>query len=376
MKGLALLLFPLWAAAQPDARELLRQSEDAIKQYQTYELESIVLIEMHGGIIDTKLEMPSSISVRRPSHMRIESRSQAGAVTIVGDGEHTWYYLSPPKKYIKRAAVASPEAALNDSGMLPKNLPDIKKSVKSVRIAREESLPVGGEDMPCWIVETSFDRIELPEQNITIVEGTQSSWIRKSDHLSLQTTFSAKLNLPGVSDPVNMTQSTRTAAVRLNVDLPDSLFVFTPPAGAKETEDWTLPGIVRPDVIGKPVPNLKTGTVDLAALRGKVVLLDFVTGGCIPCRSDLPILGKLKGEFQDKGLAVVGLNVGADRVSTSGIPTVPVDEDAEIISDLAVGSFPTVVLIGSDGKVVSYEVGTRGEAALRADLAKLGISQK
>ncbi len=389
MSRLALLLLPAILAAQPDPRELTRLSAVAVKQYRTYELESIVLIEMHGGIINTKLEMPSSISVRRPDRMRIESRSQAGQVTIVSDGEHTFYYLSPTKKYIKRAASSSPEAAVNNAGVLPKNLPDVSKSIQSMKITGEESLPVGGQDMPCWTVETTFDKIELPEQNISILEGTQISWIRKSDNLSLQNTFTAKLNMPGIPEPVTMTQSTRTTAVRLNLDLPDSLFVFTPPAGAKETEDWTLPGIAKPDVIGKPAPDLKARTVagqqvDLAALRGKVILLDFWATWCLPCQRELPNLEKLHREFRDQGLVVVGLNVGEERAAVEkflganplSYPLVLVGDEAEVVAQLAVNSFPTVVLIDREGKIAAYEVGARGEAALRAGLAKLGITQK
>jgi len=35
-----------------------------------------------------------------------------------------------------------------------------------------------------------------------------------------------------------------------------------------------------------------------------------------------------------------------------------------------------VVLIDREGKIASYEVGARGEAALRSDLQKLGIGKK
>jgi len=84
-------LVPGLLAAQPDPRELIRQSADAIKQFKSYELESVVFIDMQGGPIRNKLEMPSKVSVRRPDRMRIESRSQAGSIAIVSDGEHTWF---------------------------------------------------------------------------------------------------------------------------------------------------------------------------------------------------------------------------------------------------------------------------------------------
>jgi thiol-disulfide isomerase/thioredoxin len=382
---------PVLLAAQtpatPDPRELVRQSADAIKHYKSYELESVVLVETKGGALDNRMEIPTAISVRRPDRMLIESRSTVAGVTIAGDGEHTWYYLTPEKKYIKRAAAGSPEAALGDSGLLPKNLPDVSKSIRSVELAREEEIELdGGKRFPCWVVETAYDPITLPEQDTKIVEATEVVWISKEQGLRLQSTFHAKLLFPGKTEPVEMTQSTRTTALRLNVDLPDSLFVFTPPPDAKQTADWSLPGITKPDVLAKPAPDFKAQTldgakIDLAALRGKVVLLDFWATWCVPCKRDLPAVEKMHREFRQSGLAVLGINVGEEKAEVQKFlstlrlthPVVQVDEASDLVTRLAVNAFPTTVLIDRKGNVAAYEVGVRGEAALRADLAKLGI---
>jgi thiol-disulfide isomerase/thioredoxin len=387
-----LFLFTALAIAQgpppdrPDPRTLIAQSAAAIKKYQSYHLESIVTVDMRGGHMDTHLEMPSSISVRRPDRMRVQSKSQAGTVTIVSDGEHTWFYLSTLKKYVRRDAVASPEAAVGNSGLLPKDLPDVEKSVKSRKITGEDVVDVAGAKIPCWMVETAYDMILLPEQHLVIRNAVQTNWISKSDKLSLQNTFSGEVDMAGVSEPVMMSQSTRTTALRLNVRLPDSEFVFTPPATAKKTDDWTLPGIAKPEVEGKPAPGFKAkaldgSDVDLAALRGKVVLLDFWTTWCAPCRRDLLVLEKLQAEFRDSGLVVLGIDIGEERPAIEkflaanklSFPIVAVSDADDLLSGLSVNSFPTTVLVGRDGDVVSYQVGARGEAALREELAKLGI---
>lgn len=371
---------------RPDARTLIAQSAVAIKKYQSYHLESLVTVEMRGGQMDTHLDMPSSISVRRPDRMRIESKSRDGNVTIVSDGEHTWFYLSALKKYVKRNAVGSPEAAIGNSGLLPKDLPDVEKSIKSMKITGEDVVDVAGAKIPCWMVETSYDMILLPEQHLVIRNAVQTNWISKAEKLSLQNTFSGEVDMAGVSEPVIMAQSTRTTALRLNVRLPDSEFVFTPPATAKQTDDWTLPGIAKPDVEGKAAPAFKAkaldgSDVDFAALRGKVVLLDFSTTWCAPCRRDLPVLEKLQAEFRDSGLVVAAIDIGEERAAIDkfllttklSFPIVPVSETDDLFSRLPVNSFPTVVLIDRDGDIVSYEAGARGEAALRAALAKIGI---
>ena len=45
-------------------------------------------------------------------------------------------------------------------------------------------------------------------------------------------------------------------------------------------------------------------TYSLAALRGKVVLLNFWATWCPPCRKEMPDMEKLSRAYADKGLAV------------------------------------------------------------------------
>ncbi len=381
----SLLLVPCLLAAQPDPRQLLHDSIGAIREYKSYQIKSTLSVMMHGGRVESDLEMPSTVSVRRPDRIRVESTSQAGSFTIVSDGEHTWILLTPLNEYIQRDAAASPEDT-SRGGMLPGGLPNISRFEKSVKIEGEEILQVGPDRIACWIVETAYDTIDLPDQGMTARNGVQRAWISKLHHVSLQTTFHASLDLPGVAVPVELTESTRTTSIRFNPDLPDSLFAFTPPAGAKQTDDWTLPGMPKPAVIGKPAPDLKTRSLDgadfdLSALKGKIVLLDFWAVWCEPCKRELPVLQKLDREFRDKGLAVVGVNIDDENsaiekfLKSFSIPytIVSLPSTHDLISSLAVNAFPTVVLIDRDGNIASYEVGARGEAALRADLRKLGL---
>jgi thiol-disulfide isomerase/thioredoxin len=373
MRRPAFFLLPacLFAQPQPDPHELLQRSADAIKKYSSYQIHSLSIIETRGGT-NTRMQMPAVISVRRPDRMRIESETGAAATTVVSDGSHTYIYLEQQKKYIRRAATSSPETALGESGVL-KNLPDIAQSLKSVEITGEKTMEIDDQQYECWVVEARYDTIKVPAQNLTILDAVQISWISKTLGLTLQNSFTARLLVGTLPEPVVMTQATTTVGLSLNADLPDSLFVFTPPPGATQTADWTLPGITKPEVEGKLAPALKGAP----PTRGKVVLLDFWTSWCGPCKRESPIIAKLQKEFRSQGLIVLGVNVGEDNETIAKArltyPSLQLDADDEALKSLSVQAYPTVVLIDRTGKVAFYDIGAKSEASLRAALAKTGI---
>jgi len=375
---------------EPDPRELVKQSAQAMQRYRSYRLDAVTVIDMKGGAFNNRIEMPTTVAVRRPDRMRVESKSEAADMTIVSDGENTWIHMLPANQYIKRAASSSPDAAVLQSGLLQK-LPDINKSIRSVKLTGQDTLEIEGKKYQCWLVETRFDKIEIPSfaTGGTIQDAVQIMWIDKERNLLLQNSFGARINAPALGVPIEMLVSTLTTSIQIEPELPDSLFVFTPPEDSKERADWTLPGIERPAFVGKPAPALKAKAMDgsainVASLKGKVVLVDFWTTWCGPCKRELPLLEKLSRQFGSKGLFVLGVNVGEDRhvlqeiVKSAKLTylNLSVEVSDELLSRYSISSYPTVVLIDRAGNVASYEIGARGEAALREDLKKLGLAAK
>jgi thiol-disulfide isomerase/thioredoxin len=64
---------------------------------------------------------------------------------------------------------------------------------------------------------------------------------------------------------------------------------------------------VAPNFVG--ISNwLNSDPLSITDLRGKVVLVDFWTYGCINCVNTLPHVTKLYDTYQDKGLVVIGVH--------------------------------------------------------------------
>lgn len=120
------------------------------------------------------------------------------------------------------------------------------------------------------------------------------------------------------------------------------------------------------------------GPLSLASLRGKVVLLDFWTYGCINCLHVLPDLRRLEEKYRDE-LVVVGIHSAkfANERKSDNIRRIlvrydidhPVANDAAFAVWKAYGAraWPTQVLLDPEGYVVATASGEgKGEALDRA----------
>ena len=127
---------------------------------------------------------------------------------------------------------------------------------------------------------------------------------------------------------------------------------------------------------GQPSPPFKLkrvdgkpGEIDLGALRGKPVLIDFFATWCKPCALTAPALTKVAGRWQPKGLVV--LSVSLDTKDTvAGIPawiaTYAIDWpivgetlgwDSEVAAAWHVESIPRLILIDAQGVVRDTDLG-------------------
>ena len=148
--------------------------------------------------------------------------------------------------------------------------------------------------------------------------------------------------------------------------------------------------------IGKPViPFSQVGMdgniVDITALKGKVVLVDFWGSWCVPCRLSHPALKKLYDKYNAKGFEIIGIsneaaNSTRDKakqdiawrkaIKEDGLPWLQVLYDPainDLVKEYDINGYPTKFLIDQNGKFVMRILGNseKFHAELEAKLAML-----
>ena len=95
-----------------------------------------------------------------------------------------------------------------------------------------------------------------------------------------------------------------------------------------------------------------------------LVLLDFWAVSCAPCRDAMPTLEAIHHEYKDRGLLILGINVGEEpqtvepflKKTPAPYPTL-LDTSSDVAKLFHVNLLPTFILIDPDGKVVDWKGG-------------------
>jgi cytochrome c biogenesis protein CcmG, thiol:disulfide interchange protein DsbE len=131
-----------------------------------------------------------------------------------------------------------------------------------------------------------------------------------------------------------------------------------------------------------PALVLKTpagDVVDLAKLRGKVVLVNFWATWCAPCVEEMPALARLRARLAPRGFEVIAVNQGemAARVNAFAERTgldlpVLLDREKEVARAWKVRALPTTFVVDAKGRIRLHAEGELDTGdALEAAIAPL-----
>ena len=128
--------------------------------------------------------------------------------------------------------------------------------------------------------------------------------------------------------------------------------------------------------VGQPAPPLSlpdaAGTpLDLKALQGKVVYVDFWASWCGPCRHSFPWMNAMQEKYGPQGFAILGINLDEEPADAAGfLAKMPAkfqvlyDRSGASPTAYGVTGMPTSVLIGRDGTVLFQHIGFTKEGSV------------
>jgi len=265
----------------------------------------------------------------------------------------------------RRSALGADAASETTTPVAPR-LTTITSLVYNFNILYTGSVDVAGQPMRLMIAPRPADvAIDLGNQRI-----------------SMDTNFNGHFE-PALGEAENPTgkiavfrSGTRYLALK-SVDIKTGEIVVEERPAADYTRFDASPGQLMPDFA---FVDFAGGRHKLSDFRGQVVLLDFWGTWCGPCIEEMKHLDPLYEKFNPRGFEVISMNMEktAGRLSPEGYLAVNATARAYIakaghqwlqatqesiervaVDLIHVNSYPTCILIGVDGKIISRDA--RGE---------------
>lgn len=265
-------------------------------------------------------------------------------------------------------------AAAVQSGVYPngvKRLESLFEKLRKAESPRDQELAA---HVKFWQVRLEFDqKVQQPGADFAKVQADRRKALEQyvSDYSKSPDAAEAMLQLAIDREWAGQEDDAKKWYGRISSDFPDSP-VAKKAAGAQ----------TRLDSVGNTIAfRGKTASgdpVDLAKLRGSVVLIQFWATWCEPCKADMAVLKELNSKYGQTGFRVIGVNLDSKSadlrsyLSENRLPWPQVFEEGGLDSapanQLGIVTVPTLILVDRAGKVVSRNVRT---AELEGEVKKL-----
>jgi thiol-disulfide isomerase/thioredoxin len=174
---------------------------------------------------------------------------------------------------------------------------------------------------------------------------------------------SASPNLPSASAPSPSSPSSPVA--------PTSDITPSPEATSSEGALFHV-GEPAPPLV---VPQVGGGSIDLAALRGKPVWVNFMATWCPPCQDEFPLMNGYAATHADDGLVILAIDVEEEEGVVAAFAqqlgaTFPLglDRDGRVAEAWDVAALPVHFWIDAEGIIRDGSLGGIGPDIMAAGL--------
>jgi outer membrane lipoprotein-sorting protein len=340
------LVAPGHAQAPPDAQSLLQRTGDAYRALSSYHVESLMDVrQVTGDGPEQTLQAQLVMAGDRSGRVRLEVRHPQAGALVVSDGRLLSTYMAQLQQYTQKPAPPRPDSA--GVAVPPQGSPlqryfALPQGVRSATVEGAEALEVGGQSRDCWRVRCDV----TPEQALAADSAARAItflWLDRANGLVQRDSTVITMHDPASGTAQVTTRTLRITHQAVDTPPPDSVFVFTPPLGAKLVSAFGPPQstALSEEFTGKPAPDftltgVKGSTVSLARVNealpdsllafvppaGAVLVQAFGPQGGAETPS--PLVGKPAPPFTLKGVKGSTVSLAAYKgkvvLSTSGPP--------------------------------------------------------
>ena len=360
---------------------LLREVSETYAALASFHFDATETTITRSGDLERRNENRIVTAAGHSGRFRVASDHPVDGGIVAFDGETTWIYLAARNQFTKvnGAMIEGPESPglLRLKNRFVSRYEGIAERLRSAEFGLPEALEIDGCEVECRVVEVAYN----PPRGLAAEQIIRKYWIANDRPLIYRESsgFEARNPARGTSTSISQEIVFHRAAV-----------------GKAVTQDAFMPripedaGLVAEfdDAVSSPIGRTAVPfeAIDLQGLphrsddlKGKVVLLDFWASWCIPCRVDLPRVEALHRELSERGLVVLGVTdeprekarrFVAERGFT--FPTLS-DEEGVLFRGYEVRTIPTAVVVGRDGRVSSYLVGSHSGDDLREAIRGAGL---
>ena len=127
--------------------------------------------------------------------------------------------------------------------------------------------------------------------------------------------------------------------------------------------------------------DLDGNEVGLSEFRGEVVFVNFWATWCPPCRAEMPDIESLYQEYKDKGVVVIGIDIGESEatvrqfVQQGGYSwTFVLDSTGAVAANYNIRAIPTSFFIDREGVIQAINTGAMTKRGMEATLAEAMMS--
>jgi len=328
-----------------DAIQILRQTAAAYRNLQSYDFR-VTIQNTNGNMVS---ERHLEVSGARPSKFRVEDADPQGLLRVA-DGADEWDFNRGSNEFEKIPVAPQTVTPISE-------FETIDQHIREAEIAREELFEVDGRRVPILVVRVIRD--QWPSSFPRDVQFAMYRIDEGSFRIYKSIVYSE-----------NSSQIRLYSIRKWNEPLADSTFQFTPPSSAHAADKLPQIAARSHSVISTDAPDFTLSDTRgqkfrLHDLRGKVVILDFWASWCGPCRVSMPALQSLYQESSDKGLIVLGLDVGEEALEMNQFAKeesirfpLLVGSEPEVSAEYFVDVYPTTFVIDRQGRIAYRSTGT------------------